>query len=113
MIDSLIFEIGLPAPFWKSDPKLGVIVTFLAPEVTPEVTPEVRKLLQHLKGEMLRRDLQLAMKLKDDEHFRKSYLVPALKAGLIEMTHPDKPKSSQQCYRLTALGKTVRTRAEA
>lgn len=32
---------GLPSPFWKSDPKLGVTVTFSTPEVTPEVPPEV------------------------------------------------------------------------
>lgn len=100
-------EAGLPDPFWKSDPKLGVTVTFRSPEVTPEVTPEVGRLIQHLKGEMLRRDLQSAMGLKDDEHFRKAYLLPALESGVIDMTIPDKPTSSKQRYRLTALGKTV------
>ena len=112
-------EAGLPDPFWKSDPKLGVTVTIPAPEVTPEATPEatpevapeVQKLLQCLDGEMLRRDLQSAMKLKDDEHFRKAYLIPALDAGLIEMTVPDKPKSSKQRYRLTALGKATLNKA--
>jgi ATP-dependent DNA helicase RecG len=34
-------DAGLPDPFWKSDPKLGVTVTLPAPEVTPEATPEV------------------------------------------------------------------------
>jgi DNA-binding PadR family transcriptional regulator len=43
--------------------------------------------------------------LKDDEHFRKSYLLPALEAGLIEMTIQDKPRSSKQKYRLTAKGR--------
>jgi acyl-coenzyme A synthetase/AMP-(fatty) acid ligase len=37
---------GLPDPVWKSNEKLGVTVTFTAPEVT--------KLLQLLDGEMLR-----------------------------------------------------------
>ncbi|MCB1207462.1 MAG: cell filamentation protein Fic, partial [Verrucomicrobiae bacterium] len=74
---------------------------------TPEVTPEVLKLIQLLEGEMLRRELQKAMELRDDEHFRKAYLLPALEAGFIEMTIPDKPKSSKQRYRLTALGKDV------
>ena len=102
---------GLPDPIWKSQEKLGVTVVFAVPEVTPEVTPEVRKLLGHIEGEMVRRDLQSAMELKDDEHFRKAYLLPALEAGLIEMTIPDKPKSSKQRYRLTALGKDVRAKS--
>ncbi len=82
-----------------------------APQVTPEVTqeviqeatPEVR-LVQVLSGEMRRQDLQQAVGLKDDEHFRKNYLLPALDAGLIEMTIPDKPRSSKQQYRLTSKG---------
>ena len=72
-------------------------------QVTREVTTEVR-LLKVLSGEMTRQQLQVALKLKNDEHFRKAYLVPALKAGLIEMTIPDKPKSSKQKYRLTEKG---------
>jgi len=55
-----------------------------------------------LRGEMTRQQLQRALALKDDEHFRTAYLQPALDAGLIEMTIPDKPRSSRQQYRLTA-----------
>ena len=72
-------------------------------EVTMEVTMEVR-LLQALSGEMTRQDLRDALGLKNDEHFRKTYLSPALDAGLIEMTIPDKPRSSKQRYRLTPAG---------
>jgi hypothetical protein len=71
---------------FQSDEKLGVTVTFPAPEVTPEVTPELRKMVEHLQGTMLRRELQSAMALKDDEHFRKAYLLPALKAGISTTT---------------------------
>lgn len=53
---------------------------------------------------MSRLELQQALGLKDDEHFRKAYLLPALAAGLAEMTLPDKPRSSRQKYRLTPLG---------
>lgn len=76
------------------------------PEVTPEVAPEVA-LLTALKGALDRRALQAALGLKDEEHFRKSYLLPALKAGLIEMTLPGKPRSSKQRYRITLRGKNV------
>jgi len=58
-----------------------------------------------LVGEMTRQRLQHDLGLKDDEHFRKAYLQPALEAGLIEMTIPDKPRSSRQKYRLTAKGR--------
>ncbi|HDP25488.1 MAG TPA: Fic family protein [Deltaproteobacteria bacterium] len=81
-------------------------VTSSTPEVAPEVTPEVR-LLSVLAGEMNRQQLKEALGLKDDEHFRKTYLLPALEAGLVEMTIPDKPRSSKQKYRLTDKGRQV------
>lgn len=84
-------------------------VTSSTPEVTQEVTPEVR-LLSVLAGEMTRLQLKEALGLKDDEHFRKTYLLPALVAGLIEMTIPDKPRSSKQKYRLTDKGRQVMAR---
>ena len=57
------------------------------------------RLLNALVGEMTRQQLQEALGLKNDEHFRKAYLQPALAAGLIEMTVPDKPQSRLQKYR--------------
>jgi hypothetical protein len=42
--------------------------------------------------------------LKDREHFRKGHLEPLLASGLLEMTIPDKPRSSLQRYRTTAAG---------
>lgn len=79
-------------------------VTTSTPEVALEVTQEVR-LLSVLTGDMTRLQLKEALGLKDDEHFRKAYLLPALEAGLIEMTIPDKPRSSKQKYRLTEKGR--------
>ena len=81
-------------------------VTSSTPEVAPVVTPEVR-MLPVLVGEMSRQQLKEALGLKDDEHFRKAYLLPALEAGFIEMTVPDKPRSSKQKYRLTDKGRQV------
>ncbi len=78
-----------------------------AMEVTPEVTPEVKRLLNVITGDHSRKELQEMLRLKNAEHFRKSYLLPAIKAGLVEMTRPDKPKSRLQKYRLTATGLTV------
>jgi ATP-dependent DNA helicase RecG len=84
----------------------GEVTPEVTPEVNPEVTPEVR-ILTVISGEMTRQSLQSALKLRDDEHFRKAYLLPALQAGFIEMTIPDKPRSSKQKYRLTEKGRKV------
>jgi len=62
-------------------------------------------LLGRLDGEMTRQTMQDRLGLADREHFRKTYLLPALELGVIEMTLPDKPNSSSQRYRLTAQGR--------
>ncbi len=67
-------------------------------EVTMELTPEVR-LATILKGEMTRQELQYALGLRNANHFHSSYIQSALDAGLIEMTLPDKPRSSRNKYR--------------
>ena len=76
----------------------------VAGEVTGEVTGEVRRLLSVLAGEMKRAEIQQALGLKDEKHFRTAYLLPALQARLIEMTVPDKPTSQNQRYVLTDAG---------
>jgi ATP-dependent DNA helicase RecG len=42
--------------------------------VTQEVTREVIHLLHAMQGDILRKELQAPMTLKDNEHFRKAYL---------------------------------------
>jgi predicted HTH transcriptional regulator len=74
------------------------------PGSTPEVTPEVAAVLFELGVPKTRKEIQAKLKLKDAEHFRKTYLLPALDQGLIERTIPDKPRSSKQQYRLTQKG---------
>ena len=45
--------------------------------------------------------------LKGRDNFEKLYLLPALAAGLIERTIPEKPNSRLQKYRLTEKGRSV------
>ncbi len=71
-------------------------------------TGKVRCLLYVIKGEMERQQLQSALRLKQEDHFRETYLIPTLKLGLVEMTIPDKPRSSRQKYRLTTQGVAVK-----
>ncbi|EIK44260.1 filamentation induced by cAMP protein Fic [Cellvibrio sp. BR] len=75
------------------------------PQVAPQVTPQVKELLSALKGEMSRDDLQTALGLQDRKSFSGRYLKPALNAGLIEMTIPEKPNSRLQKYRLTGISR--------
>jgi ATP-dependent DNA helicase RecG len=48
---------------------------------------------------MNRAELQQALGILDRKYFNLNFLNPALKHDLIEMTFPDKPKSSKQKYR--------------
>ncbi len=115
-------DAGLRDPFWKSDPKLGVTVTFPAPEVPPEVggaesvtAPVTAPVGIYLAKLLLllgqqeplgNEEIRLAFSLKSRRRLRDTYLNPALAAGLIERTLPDKPNSRLQKYRLTAQGRS-------
>ena len=101
---------GLPDPGWKSD-QLGVTVCFEIPQVTPQVTPQVEKLVGVVNAPMTAAEIQAEIAIKDRVHFRNAYLKPSLAAGAVEMTIPDKPNSSKQRYRLTALGNAVRAKS--
>jgi Fic family protein len=79
------------------------------PQVAPQETPQVNRLLSIIDGEHSREELQSRLQLADREHFRKSYLLAALAAGLIERTIPEKPNSRLQKYRLTPKGKSLIT----
>lgn len=62
--------------------------------VAHQATHQVQALLLACMGEMNRAELMQALELKDRTHFRQTYLEPALKQGLIEMTQPDFPAQS-------------------
>ncbi|MEG1841035.1 MAG: hypothetical protein RR213_07240, partial [Raoultibacter sp.] len=72
----------------------------VAPLVTPLVTPLVEALLVSLQdGALSITEIMGKLSLSDRRNFRKNYLNPALDAGLVERTIPDKPNSSLQKYR--------------
>ncbi len=109
---------GSPAPVFETDEdrsyfliRLPVHPRAIHPEregagqVTGQVTGQVERLLVACDGEVSRAELQEALDLKHRDSFTEAYLKPALEAGLIEMTIPDKPRSSKQRYRLTDAGR--------
>jgi ATP-dependent DNA helicase RecG len=107
-VPQLRWEGGLWVEFPFAQPMAGEVTGDVAGDVTGDVTPhgtpEVARLLGILRQAMTRQEIQQALGLKHDEHVRMAYLQPALAAGLIEMTIPDKPRSRLQRYRLTAAG---------
>ena len=80
---------------------------------TQQVTDHVERLVAALTSQMGRAELQAVLRLTHRPHFIASYLRPALDAGLIEMTLPDKPTSRHQRYRRTAAGEALAHRATA
>lgn len=84
---------GSPPPLFETDDDrcayvIRLPVHPLAEQITPQVTGEVGRLLGVFEGEMSRRQIQDALGLKHEDHFRNAYLTPALKTGLVEMTLP-------------------------
>lgn len=107
---------GSPAPAFETDEdRLAYVIRLpvhpLAEspviEVTPEVTPEILGMLAVMQGDMSRSEIMAALGLKEEKHFRENYLHAGIASGVIEMTQPDKPRSSRQRYRLTAGGENL------
>ena len=65
------------------------------------VPPNLQRLLSILKEDMSVKEMMAALNFHSRDKFLKNYLSPALKAGLVEMTEPDSPKSPKQKYRRT------------
>ena len=69
-------------------------------QVSDQVGDQVEILLNCMGNEVLSAtQLMQRLGLSHRPTFRKNYLNPALKNGLIEMTIPDKPNSKNQKYR--------------
>jgi hypothetical protein len=69
---------------------------------TAQVSAQVKAVLAALGGDTLpASELMARVGLKHRGTFRKNYLQPALDAGFVQMTLPDKPNSRHQKYRRT------------
>lgn len=77
--------------------------------MTFPATEQVGELVEILDKEMDRQEIQDRLGLSHRENFRSNYLKPALEQGFTEMTIPEKPNSRLQKYRLTILGKQLKT----
>jgi ATP-dependent DNA helicase RecG len=105
----LAFSVTEIGDFFKAELRAAQaapsVTPHVAPHDTPHVTPHVERLLVLCKEPIAREELQNRLSIKDRKYFHTAYLAPALKAGLIELTIPDKPRSKLQKYRLTDSGR--------
>lgn len=69
-----------------------------------QVTAQVGALLKAAREPCTREALQATTRIKHRQHFLSAILKPVLSVGWLEMTIPDKPRSSKQKYRTTKLG---------
>ena len=77
-------------------------------QVTDPVTGQVREVLKSLKeGPLSAKQIMDEVGFSHRQTFRENYINPALDAGLIERTIPEKPKSRLQQYRLTEMGREM------
>lgn len=109
--DRLHFLIRLPIhPKAKKTTVEQAVTLQKSPTQSPTQStyPFERLLFVLQQGELSSGELRSALKIKHRPTFRMNYLHPALNAGLIERTIPDKPNSSKQKYRLTEKGKRHR-----
>ncbi len=72
-----------------------------------KLTTQVKNLLEVFDGKHNRQELQGKLGLANREHFRKVYLQPAIDDEWVELTIPEKTRSSKQQYRITEKGKAI------
>lgn len=69
-------------------------------QVSEQVTEQVLKLINVMENDSLSTsELMILVGIKHRPTFRENYLLPAIRAGYVEMTIPEKPNSSKQKYR--------------
>jgi ATP-dependent DNA helicase RecG len=115
--DGDMFKVTVPlvAVTENADPEVTAPVTALVTAlVTAPVNKYVRRLLNLLEPgkELGNADILQSFQLKSRRRLRETYIHPALKDGLIEMTVPDKPTSRLQKYRLTDKGRAALQQAK-
>ncbi len=77
-------------------------------ETGPPLQEEQVMLLLRMAGEHAASELMTFVGRSNRSKFREQVLAPLLALGVVEMTIPDKPNSSKQRYRLTAVGRGLK-----
>ena len=91
-------------------PEDGTVVVTSRPSEQPPyaITPDMLSCVAET-GEASRREFLHAFGLSDRKALRERWLLPAVQRGYVVMTRPDAPNAGNQRFRLTALGRRVRS----
>ena len=73
-------------------------------EVSDQVSDQVGRVLNLCKNAATLAQIGKVFTMSSRIYIKRKYVNPLLESGLLEMTIPDKPTSSQQKYRTTAKG---------
>lgn len=112
---------GYPEPIWE---EFGTVlrVTFFPHSETSQLsakaprhqgaeTEEYKSVIQQIcifcKEPRLMSEILYSLGRTDRTKFRKRYIYPMIQEGLLELTIPNKPKSSNQRYLITEVGKKM------
>ena len=102
--DGDVFKIVIPlspaatvsaGPLEKEEKRKTVTVNGVEIKLTLN---QVNELLLFCDEPKTRTEIQEYLDIKSRDYFRSNILVPLIEAGLLDMTIPDKPKSSKQRY---------------
>ena len=118
-IQAVCKEYGYPEPKWE---EMGTVlrVTFYPIQLKQglsrdqvgtksglsqefSLTPEEKSILSLCQEPQTASELMQAMNWKNRTKFRDKFIIPLLEKGLLEMTIPEKPKSSKQKYKAVNL----------
>ena len=92
-----------------SDLRIPVAI-HIPPESSPSYPTSAQRIAAMLEAPrvpVIRTELRQMGRMRDRERSVDNRLRPLLEAGLIQLTIPDKPRSSKQEYRLTEKGRQV------
>jgi ATP-dependent DNA helicase RecG len=113
---------GSPLPILETDEQCTYFLTTLpvhptfegdqvsnevSDQVSDQVDPLVFKVIEACQTPLSRMEILNQLGFKNHFDNYKKYIAPALDCGWIERTVPDKPRSRNQKYRITALGRAV------
>ncbi|MEI6386493.1 MAG: RNA-binding domain-containing protein [Spirochaetota bacterium] len=111
--DHSYFQVRLPVQPATRNADTVIDDRHVPEQVTEQVTEQVQRLTIALGGkESSSRELMELLGLQHRPSFLYDYLQPAIDAGFVAMTLPDKPRSSKQRYRITEDGRRWLTRHE-